>query len=989
MSPNTPQASQERPTRLLRRSRFARRVVASSQAKRRLHASALLNARVLCSDPIDGAAVDILKARGHQVTTMDRTSMSKEELIATIGDYEALIVRSGTQVTGDVMDAASKLKVVGRAGTGVDNIDVPEATKRGIVVMNTPGANTVAAAELTMTLLLALTRNIPQAVESMKAGRWDRKHFMGSELAGKTIGLVGLGRIGQTVGRWCMAFGMRVIGFDPVLSAESAEKAGIEPVSLDAIWSRSDFISLHTPLTPDTRNLVNESTLAKCKAGVRIVNCARGGIINEVDLLEAVKSGHVAGAALDVFRSEPPPPESMELAQHPNIICTPHVGASTKEAQLAVAVDIARQISDALDGSRFVGVVNASNLEFASRPDLMPYVSLAERLGSLQAQLVPAATKVKELVVSMNGSKFLTPEVAEVVRVSALMGFLKARSPDEAVNAINAALLAEQLGLKTRAEVSTSASADYSNSIRVSLTSLDGSNAGVAAAPLDPTTAEVSGTVFNDREGRLVRVGGFSCDVVPSGHALLFNNKDRPGILKAITTELGESGVNIANFGLGRHNEGGEALGIITTDGAIPESTIERLRKLDSVWNVNTVRLPETVLPTRAAASSILDDKMAISGKSARRPSVRPGNPQFGSGPTTKRPGWSLSALVDAALGRSHRSALGKSKLKRAIDETRELLELPSDYLVGIVPGSDTGAYEMAMWSVLGARPVDVFHWESFGKGWLTDAKKHLKLPQVHEYSAPYGSIPDLSQANKDHDVCFTWNGTTSGVRVPHADWIAPDRTGITLVDATSAVFAQRLDWSKCDVTTYSWQKVLGGEGAHGMLILSPRAVERLESFVPDRAIPKVFRLTKGGKLMTEIFEGSTINTPSMLAVEDYLDSLAWARSQGGLDALVSRADENLAVVEQFVANHSWVDFLARDASVRSNTSVCLSVDLPADKIKKMVKLLEKENVAYDIGAYRDAPPGLRIWTGATVERSNLEALMPWLQWAFTVASTD
>ncbi|KAA0152752.1 hypothetical protein FNF29_03641 [Cafeteria roenbergensis] len=967
---------------------------AASTGRRGIRATASADARVLCSDPIHHAAVDILRSRGHEVTTMDRTSMSKEELIAAIGEYDALVVRSGTKVTADVMDAAASLKIVGRAGTGVDNIDIPAATKRGVLVMNTPGANTMAAAELTMTMIMALARNIPQAVESMKAGRWDRKLFMGSELAGKTVGLVGLGRIGRTVGQWCRAFGMTVIGFDPVMSKEAAEAAGIASVPLSAIWERSDFISLHTPLTSETRDLVNAETLKQCKDGVRIVNCARGGIVNEADLLAALDSGKCAGAALDVFRSEPPPPESAALVAHPSVISTPHLGASTKEAQLAVARDVAIQIADALDGTKFVGVVNASNLEYASRPDLAAYLSLAERLGSLQAQLVGTAASVRGLTVRLHGSRFQDPSVADVIQSAAVRGFLQAALPDEAVNVVNTHMLAEQLGLKVRTEVHPTSDANYSNLVSVELDTDEGS----AGPAIDNGTSVVAGTVFNERDGRLVRVGGYSCDVMPAGNVLLFNNRDKPGVLRSIMRELGNAGINIANFGLGRHEAGGEALGIIITDEPVTEEAVEAIRRVDSVKNVRCVRVDEGVVATAAATAAAVgkstakDMAMAVPATAARRPSERPASAQFGSGPTKKRPGWTLSTLVDAPTGRSHRSALGKAKLLRAIEETKELLELPEGYRVGIVPASDTGAYEMAMWTMLGQRPVDVFHWESFGKGWLTDATKQLKLDEtvgVREFSAPYGHLPDLSQADPTHDVCFTWNGTTSGVRVPNGDWIAEDREGLTFVDATSAVFAQPVDFPKCDVTTYSWQKVLGGEAAHGMIVLSPRAVERLETYTPAWPVPKVFRLTKGNKLIEGIFEGATINTPSMLCVEDYLDALAWTRQKGGLAGLMKRADDNLAVIERFVQEHEWMGFLAVDPATRSNTSVCLSVDLPADKIKKMVKLLDTEGIAVDIGAYRDAPPGLRIWCGATVETSDVEALMPWLQWAFTVVSAD
>ncbi|WP_176037973.1 phosphoserine transaminase [Brucella tritici] len=375
------------------------------------------------------------------------------------------------------------------------------------------------------------------------------------------------------------------------------------------------------------------------------------------------------------------------------------------------------------------------------------------------------------------------------------------------------------------------------------------------------------------------------------------------------------------------------------------------------------------------------------------KPAVRPANPNFSSGPCAKRPGWSLNALVDAALGRSHRAKIGKTKLKEAIDLTREVLQVPADYRIGIVPASDTGAVEMALWSMLGARGVDMVAWESFGSGWVTDVVKQLKLEDVRTFEAPYGEIVDFSQVDFDRDVVFTWNGTTSGARVPNGDFIPADRKGLTFCDATSAAFAQRLDFPKLDVVTFSWQKVLGGEGAHGILILSPRAVERLESYKPAWPLPKIFRMTKGGKLIEGIFVGETINTPSMLCVEDYLDALKWAKSLGGLDALVARADANFAVLDGFVAKTPWIANLAVKPETRSNTSVCLTIvdpevtALSADEqaafAKGIVTALDKEGVAYDIGAYRDAPSGLRIWAGATVEASDLEALTHWLDWAF------
>lgn len=365
------------------------------------------------------------------------------------------------------------------------------------------------------------------------------------------------------------------------------------------------------------------------------------------------------------------------------------------------------------------------------------------------------------------------------------------------------------------------------------------------------------------------------------------------------------------------------------------------------------------------------------------KPTAKPANPNFSSGPCSKRPGYDVRNLSLDTLGRSHRSALGKAVLGRACRDTAELLGLPEDYRVGIVPASDTGAVEMALWSLLGQRPVDVFAWESFGKGWMTDLVQQLKLEPLNAYTADYGELPDLGQANPDHDIVFTWNGTTSGVRVPDGNWISDDRTGLTICDATSAVFAMPLPWEKLDVVTYSWQKVLGGEGAHGMLILSPRAVERLETYAPPWPLPKIFRLTKGGKLIEGIFEGSTINTPSMLCVADYLDTLDWVRRIGGLQASIERSRRNLAVVEQFVAQHDWIHFLARDKSQRSNTSVCLTLDLDDVQVKSIIALLDEEGVAHDIGAYRDAPAGLRIWCGATVEQTDLEQLMPWLEWAW------
>jgi len=377
----------------------------------------------------------------------------------------------------------------------------------------------------------------------------------------------------------------------------------------------------------------------------------------------------------------------------------------------------------------------------------------------------------------------------------------------------------------------------------------------------------------------------------------------------------------------------------------------------------------------------------------AAKPASRPNVPHFSSGPCAKRPGWTPQSLKDAPLGRSHRAKIGKAKLKLAIDLTREVLEVPADYKIGIVPASDTGAVEMALWSLLGPRPVTTIAWESFGEGWVSDVVKELKLKDVTKLQAGYGEIPDLSKVDPASDVIFTWNGTTSGVRVPNGDWIKAGREGLTICDATSAAFAQPLDWAKLDVVTFSWQKALGGEAGHGMLVLSPRAVARLESYTPPWPLPKIFRMTKGGKLNAGIFEGETINTPSMLCVEDYLDALNWAKSVGGLKALIARADANTKVLADWKAKTPWVDFLATDPAIRSNTSVCLKVvdpaittlpaDAQADFAKKLVAAVEKEGAGYDLGAYRDAPPGLRIWCGATVEASDVALLTQWLDWAF------
>lgn len=381
------------------------------------------------------------------------------------------------------------------------------------------------------------------------------------------------------------------------------------------------------------------------------------------------------------------------------------------------------------------------------------------------------------------------------------------------------------------------------------------------------------------------------------------------------------------------------------------------------------------------------------------KPTAKPQNPCFSSGPCAKRPGWSLDALNDACLGRSHRSKPGKAKLKEVIELSREVLGIPADYKIGVVPASDTGAVEMALWSLLGARGVDMLAWESFGAGWVSDVQKQLKLDDVRTFNADYGQIADLNTVDWSRDVVFTWNGTTSGVKVSNGDWIAENREGLSICDATSAVYAMEMPWDKLDVTTWSWQKVLGGEAAHGMIVLSPRAVERLESYTPAWPMPKIFRMTKGGKLIADIFEGATINTPSMLCVEDAIDAHRWAQSIGGRAELIKRSEANLAAVTAWVDKTDWVDFLAESEDIRSNTSICLKITDPwftaqhdaAQQaiIKQIAGSLEKEAIAYDIAGYRDAPAGLRLWGGATVETSDLEALFPWIEWAYSQLKTE
>lgn len=931
-------------------------------------------ARILASDSIEPICGKVFKDRGHEL--VERPGIQKDELIKIIGDFDGLVVRSGTKVTKDIINAASNLKIIGRAGTGVDNIDVRSATSKGILVVNTPGGNTISTAELALTHILALARNIPQATAALKAGRWDRAKYTGTELTGKTLGVLGVGKIGREVAKWCIGFGMNVVGYDPVLAESSARSHGIEPVTVDQLLAKSDFITIHTPLTNETHHLFNTENLSKCKKGVRIVNCARGGIIDEHALLTALNSGQVGGAGLDVLEVEPPTDSSKDLRMHPNVIVSPHLGAGTVDAQERVAKAIAENMSDILDGGSFVGVVNSPDLgAIAKLEHVVPYVLLAERIGVIQGQLLHG-NKIGAISIHLRGKDIADSKLTDVVKSAVIKGTLSELGIAN-VSYVNAMATAEEMGLKVLLNISekTDATSGYMNTVGVDL-EIEG---------LLNASRAIEGTVFGANELRITRIDGYAIDLPPGENILLFNNRDQPGVLRKIVEKLAAAQVNIAHFALGRRERGQKAMGAIVLDTPVPPEVMNDLRTVQEISNVMELRLKDSIDPNFRVRSA---SQGQVAGP--RKPLVKPRNPEFSSGPCKKRPGYSLNALRTDVLGRSHRSKLGKSRLKRAIEDTKRILEVPDDYLCGIVAASDTGAFEMAMWNMLGSRPLDACYWESFGKGWADDAVKQLGLKDsMRIFKADYGQLPDLSRTNPDHDITFTFNGTTSGVRVPNMDWVRSDRQGLVLNDATSAAFAMDMHWPKLDVTTFSWQKVLGGEGAHGMLILSPAAVQRLETFDPQRPLPKFFRLTKKDqgvvKLDKAIFTGDTINTPSMLCVEDYLDALAWADSVGGLQGLIKRSTRNLRILEQFVAQNDWIEFLAADPAVRSNTSVCLTLALSKDQVKKFVGLLEAEGVAYDIGSYRDAPDGLRIWCGATVEAEDLESLLPWLKWAYEV----
>lgn len=975
---------------VLSSARLALKQPPSFVSARRFHARpSTAMARILCSDPIDPICPELLRNAGHDVTTVPK-ALDHAELLAQIPHYEVLIARSGSKVDRAVLEAATQLQLIGRAGTGVDNIDIVSATKQGVLVMNTPFGNTISAAELTVGLISSVSRLAEAGVEGGEATT------RVSEIHGKTLGVIGLGRIGREVATRCNAFGMNVIGYDPILSSASAKAHGVEPVSLAELFSRSDYISLHVPLNANTKQLVNADRLALCKDGVKIVNGARAGLIDHAALYAALESKKVAGVAFDILPPSPPSQVWNALLAHPSVIVTPHIGALTADAQQKVARDLAYKVNDALSGKSFSGVVNAPNIDFGRREEHLPFLSLAEKLGSLQAQLLDDSRLSRVLVIS-EGRHVTSADLSGQMVSGVLKGMLS-HMLEEEVTFTNAKQIGEVMGIQCvehkHEEVSKSS---FSNLLTVVFEKENGKS------------RRITGTVFGQNQLRLVAFDDLTMDAIPSGSMLMFLNKDEPGVLHSVTSVLAKNQINIGCFGLAREQTGAKAVGVLNVDEAIPDCVMDELEALSQVSNVRRVNLlelntsgsgrvwekflkPKDDAGLAAGVAAEDADLVGADGVKVvirnKKPAQKPSSPNFGSGPCKKRPGYSLAKLSDIVLGRSHRSVLGKGLLEEAITRSKQVLKLPADYHLGIVPASDTGAFEMAMWSMLGERPVDICFWETFGQQWFKDATTELCLKDVTEISAPFGELPDLSKANFDHDVLFTWNGTTSGVKVPNGDWIRDDRKGLTFNDATSAAFAMDIPWKKIDVCTFSWQKVLGGEGGHGVIILSPRAVERLESFVPEgRPIPKIFRMTnkKTGKLMSGIFEGSTINTPSMLCVEDYVDALRWAESVGGVDGLMEISQRNLQVLEDFVADNArWIKFLAASKDVRSNTSVCLTFpDLSKDEVKQLTKLLEHENVAWDINSYRDAPPGIRIWCGATVETKDLEALMPWIKWAY------
>ncbi|KRX10408.1 Pyridoxal phosphate-dependent transferase [Pseudocohnilembus persalinus] len=934
--------------------------------KQKLHFNSSQAQKVLCSDPIDQICRKTFEKYGWQVTELPK-SIPEEELIKIIGEYNALVVRSGTKVTENVIQHGKNLKYIGRAGTGVDNIDLEAATNKGILVMNTPGGNTVSTAEHTMALIMSLSRNIPQGTSSLQEGRWDRKFLEGVELSGKTIGIIGIGKIGALISKWCNAFGMRVIGYDPVLSPEKAEDYGLNLVTLDKIYEQSDFITVHTPLNNNTKNLFNKNSLQKCKKGVKLINCARGGIINEEDLLEALEKNQVGGAALDVFSEEPPKsPILKRLISHKKVVSTPHLGASTGEAQVKVAQSIAQQISEAFLGQSLFGVVNAPvGYELAMNPGFQPYIALGQKIGSFQGQMMEQSFSVKKIEIQYFG-EFLQRS-AQVVTSAVLAGLLNSFQGDVKYNLMNSQVQAANLGL----QIQQNFNPEHSITKNVIGVIFEGEVNGVKLQK------KLLGSCYGaNKDSYLIGIDDYEVFLPLDGHILVEKHQDTPGVLADTTRIMAQNNYNIQNLYLGRNKIDGTAISGVQVDRPISEEIRGLIQNTNHVNQAYKIHINKVTFK--------FSSKQKI-----EKPNQKPQNPNFSSGPCSKHPEFDLKnfALKDSmkVLGRSHRSKLGKQRIALALEKTRKILNIPENYKIALVPGSDTGAVEMAMWSMLGPKTVDVAYWESFGKGWYTDVKDHLKLKCNKISTDNYGELPDLSQVNPKNDLVFVYNGTTSGVKVKNLDFISENREGLVIADCTSGIFAQNIGpYSKIDVLTFSWQKVLGGEGGHGILILSPKAVERLESYKPERPLPKIFRMTKKGKLDESLFKDSPINTPSMLCIEDYIDALEWVERQGGVKKIQEICDQNLKIVEDFVKqNKNWISFLAKDPEIRSNTSVCLAIDASSEQIKKINSLLENEGVAYDVNGYKDAPPSLRIWCGATVKGEDIRRALEWIKWAF------
>ena len=537
-------------------------------------ASSKLAAKILACDPIEPICGKVFRDHGHEL--VEKPGLKKDGLLKIIGEYDGVVVRSGTTMTKELIDAGTKLKIIGRAGTGVDNIDVPSATSRGILVVNTPGGNTISTAELTMSHILALARNIPQANASLKAGRWDRALYTGTELSGKVLGVIGVGKIGREVAKWCRGFGMTTVGYDPVLSEQSARNFGVDPVSLEELFKTADFITVHTPLTKETANLLNAETLAKCKKGVRIINCARGGIVNEEALLSAVKAGHVAGASLDVLEQEPPVEASKELRMHPNIVVTPHLGASTTDAQERVARAIAQNMSDILDGGAFVGVVNSPDLgAIAKQEKLVPFVSLAERIGSIQGQLLKN-NKIGSIAINLRGKDISDPRLTEVIKSAVIKGALNELGTQ--LSYVSALSVAEEMGLKVLVNMSekTEAGSGYINSLGVEL-EIDG---------VFNCSRVIEGTVFGSNELRITKIDGYAVDLPHGENILMWNNYDRPGVLKKVMDKLAEASINIAHFSMGRQAKGSKAMGAVVLDTPAPDEVLTGLAKYADISNV-------------------------------------------------------------------------------------------------------------------------------------------------------------------------------------------------------------------------------------------------------------------------------------------------------------------------------------------------------------------------------------------------------------------